>query len=105
MSKSILHDLFNGKVIPNETIVSKNPQYTLISDKISAEREFFKGMLSDEDFARLEKVEGMFGDMSSLQDEEAFAFGFRLGAAIMIDVFTGRNELIFKPGSPTSPQT
>lgn len=96
LSKSILHELFNGRIIPNQTAVSKNPQYTLISDKINVERDFFKSILSDEDFARLENIEGLFADMTTMQDEEVFAFGFRLGAALMIDVFANKNELIFK---------
>jgi hypothetical protein len=44
--KSILQELFDGDIYPDELIVPKDPQYHPINQKISDEQEYFKKKLS-----------------------------------------------------------
>nr|WP_246131979.1 DUF6809 family protein [Paenibacillus hemerocallicola] len=52
--KSILEELYHGKIRPDENIISRDPQYRSIHRKISESLDKWKGMLSEEDFNELE---------------------------------------------------
>jgi len=92
--KSILQGLYDGEVFPSELILSKDPEYLTVHSKISGEREYFKQKLSEEDGKRLEEFDNLYSRTNSMDSEASFLYGFRLGAMLMVEVFTEKEELV-----------
>ena len=91
--KSILQALYDGEIFPDELIVPKDPEYRPIHRKISAEKEYLKQKLTEEDYKRLEKIDNLLCQATSMSAYEAFSYGFKLGAILMIEIFTGADDL------------
>lgn len=91
--KSILHELYSGNIYPDELIVCKDPEYRQANRKIGEEKEYFKKRLSEDDRKRFDELEDLYVNASSMFDSEVFSYGFKLGAMIMLEVLTGREEL------------
>lgn len=49
--------------------------------------------LSGESFKKLEDLQGLLCQSSSMENEQYFSIGFKLGTLIMIEVFSGREDL------------
>lgn len=92
--KTILEELYDGNIYPNELIVSRNPEYRPLSKKISEVMETWKKKLSEDDFQQLEALLNLRCKSSSMDAAASFMYGFKLGAVIMIEVLTGKEELI-----------
>lgn len=90
--KSIIDALFEGKIVPFELIgVTGNEEHEAVNRNISEEKEYFKSKLTKEDCLRLEALENLYSQSSSIQDVETFRYGFRLGVLLMAEVFTGKD--------------
>ncbi len=86
---SILETWYNGELYPGEEIVSRNPGYRPLGEKIGKEREYFKSKLSPEDKERFEEWDGLLLTSSSMNSYANFSYGFKLGALLMCEVFNG----------------
>ena len=84
MYQSILKDLFNGEINPGET-VGKTSEDHILRNKIIAEKEYFKSILSVEDWTRLEELSDMELDVSSSYGHQCFEYGYRLCMALMLE--------------------
>ena len=91
--KSILQGLYAGEVYPDELIMPKDPEYQPVNMKISEQKAYFKQKLSEEDYRKLEEFDNLCGRSSSMDSEASFIYGFRLGAMLMIELFTGKEGL------------
>lgn len=96
--KSILEELYNGNICPDETLVPKDPQYRLINRKIAEAIENWRTKLSEQDFKELEELLYLRSQADSMQATTAFLHGFKLGASILIEVMTGKEELVRRQG-------
>ena len=94
--KTILEELYDGNIYPDELIISKNPEYKLLNKRISEMLSMWKKKLSEDDYNQLEKLLDVCSQSSSLEISESFLYGFRLGSLIMVEVFTGKDELVRK---------
>lgn len=92
--KSILEELYNGRIYPAERIVPQDPEYRPINRKIGEEKEYLKKKLSEEDLNRLSELEDMYTKSTSIEESESFSYGFKLGSLLMIEILTSRNELV-----------
>lgn len=90
--KSVLSELFRGKIYPDEQIVPNDPEYRNVNNKISDEMDCFEERLSREDFDKLEELYGLYSESSFIMEEHSFAYGFKLGTLLMTEVFMGKNE-------------
>lgn len=54
--KTILEELFDGNIYPDELIISRDPEYYPLNKKISATMEMWKKKLSEDDFKQLEDL-------------------------------------------------
>ncbi len=86
--KSILNELYYGRIVPWERGIPKTPEYKEANKDINKEKAFFKQILSEEEYKRLEVLENMYTNTSDIESADAFSYGFRLGLLIMIDVFS-----------------
>jgi hypothetical protein len=90
--ESIIKDLFFGKIKPSEKLTPKdNPEYAALMKQIKGDREYFKTILSADDFTRLDGYEVSNDLIADMQSVEAFTLGFRLGAAIVAEVYQSKD--------------
>ncbi|MNE68306.1 hypothetical protein D3C80_1639600 [compost metagenome] len=90
MSNSILEQLYFGEIRPEEVIVPKNPEYRALNKKISISKEYFKNILSENDFKLFEETFDLSGESCSMHSTEAFIYGFKMGALMMGEVLGER---------------
>lgn len=92
--KTILEELYDGNIYPDELIIPKDPGYNLLNQKISDMLEMWKKKLSDDDYKLFEMFMDLRCESSSMEASASFIYGFKLGTLIMIEVLSGRDELI-----------
>lgn len=91
--KTILEELYEGRIYPNELIIPKDPEYHPLNQKISDTIGLWKRKLSEEDYEQLEELLDLHSQSNSMYSASSFMYGFKLGANIMIEVLTGKGEL------------
>ena len=76
--KSILEELFDGSIYPDELIISRNPEYRPLNRKISDTMDMWRNKLSEHDFQELEELLDLRSQVDSLHAEASFMYGFKL---------------------------
>ena len=94
--KTILEELFNGNIYPDELIIPQDPEYPLVNQKISDTLGLWRKKLSEEDYEQLEDLLDLRSQSDSLHAAASFTYGFKLGAAIILEVLNGKGELVRK---------
>lgn len=92
--KTILHELYEGKLYPEERTVSKDPEYRPLNRKISDMISIWKGKLSEEDYRQLEDLLDLHSASSTMENTESFVCGFKLGALVMMEVLAGKEDVM-----------
>lgn len=92
--KSILEELYEGNICPDEWMISKHPEYHPLIKRISGMLEMWRNKLSEENYSQLEKLLDLRSEASSMETSEAFMNGFKLGALIIAEVLNGKEELV-----------
>ncbi|WHX50175.1 hypothetical protein QNH46_05785 [Paenibacillus woosongensis] len=92
--KSMLEALFYGDIRPEEQVVPKNPDYRSISRRLSEAMELWKEKLSSEDFNQLEEMLDLRSQSESIYASNTFINGFQLGALIMMEIYTAKEDLL-----------
>ena len=82
----ILKDLFCGTVVPWELPSSNSPELKKARQELSDFGEELQNRFSDEEFALIEEYLNKGTNLMSLEMEEAFIYGFRLGGQILLDI-------------------
>lgn len=89
---SILERLYMGNLCPIEEAIPPDADYRSLSNKIGDEREYFEGILSAEDKERFEKWNMMIFRYEDMTEFANFTQGFRLGAMLAFEIFSGRES-------------
>ncbi|WP_154122675.1 DUF6809 family protein [Paenibacillus monticola] len=92
--KIILEDLYYGRLSPNELVKPSNPEFQKINQKITESLQRLKEHFSEEEFEQVEKLFDLQSDSNSLQSTLSFIHGYRMGALMMIEVFSGDSESV-----------
>ena len=92
--KPILEELHAGNITPDELILPKDPQYRPVNQKISESMKIWQTKLAETDFQQLETLLDLRDQSSAMETSAAFAYGFKPGALIMIEVLNGREEVV-----------
>lgn len=95
----ILEALYRGQLYPDEAIVPSHPEYRALSRQVAAKAEQWRNRLGEEAFSELEEYFDLRGRVDNMHLETAFLNGFRLGANIMIEVMSKREELEQSPST------
>jgi len=82
----ILKDLWRGNVSPSERSVRPGSDYKKVSVEICKQIDRFLESLTPEGKKQMEAISDLRNDMTILGEEDAFIYGFRLGARIIMDV-------------------
>ncbi|WP_245237893.1 DUF6809 family protein [Paenibacillus etheri] len=91
----ILEDFYYGRLSPNELIKPSDPELQEINQKITDFLHLLKERLSEEDFDQVEKLFDLQSDSSSLHSALSFIQGYKIGALMMIDVFSGDKDSVY----------
>lgn len=54
--KSILQELYDGSIYPDELIISRDPEYWPLNKKISGMMDMWRNKLSKDEFTELEAL-------------------------------------------------
>jgi hypothetical protein len=94
LMKPILEELHAGQISPDELTVPKDPQYRRLNQKITDEMKAWREKLPETDYQQLEALLDLRSQTDAMEATASFAHGFKLGALIMIEVLTGREEVV-----------
>ncbi|MBP1907736.1 hypothetical protein J2Z32_004417 [Paenibacillus turicensis] len=86
--KSILEQLYIGKITPEEDIIPEDPQYRMISGQVSNMMEMWKKKLSPEDFELLEQMLDLKVELHAMQNKACFVQGYKLGAKMTAEALS-----------------
>lgn len=85
--EDILKQLYYGEIYPKESVYPSNTDYKAIQNKVSDEHKYFKKKMSFEDAERFDELKNKMYQISAMEGYENFAYGFKLGVALMLEVF------------------
>ena len=92
--KTILEELYNGHIFPAELIVPQDPEYRPLNQKISDIKKTWEKKLSAEDYQSLEILLKLCYESMDMEVSASFGYGFKLGALMMLEVVSGKEELV-----------
>lgn len=84
---SVLEELYNGNIRPNELNISQSSEYKEKHKLIVDELNLLKTELSDEQFKKIEKLFDLHYEVENILYRENFIYGFKLGSTLMHEVF------------------
>ena len=84
----ILEDLYVGDIRPNERSFKRNSQYAKALDEVVKAGDALTDDLTEAQKALFEDYMTAQREVNILTDCETFCYGFKVGAKIMLDVFT-----------------
>ena len=85
---TVLHDLYYGRISPWEHRPTSNEESRKISRKIEDEKRYFVQKMSLDDCQRFQELENLYTQSSDIEQLDAFSCGVKLGAELIIAVFT-----------------
>ncbi|SFE12117.1 hypothetical protein SAMN04487969_101166 [Paenibacillus algorifonticola] len=94
--RSLLEELCHGNMRPDVIRIANDPEYLQMSQNISEVMEAWKKKHTEDEFTELEALLDLYAQAHSMELTSTFTYGFRLGAGIMIEVLTGKEELAKK---------
>ncbi len=83
--------LFNGNINPSVAVTVKGSQYEKLANESVNVQKTLCGQLSEEQKKLLEELISIQDTLSMIVSEENYSAGFRDGAGMIMDVFTGEN--------------
>lgn len=86
--KSILEQLYIGKISPEEGIIPNDPEYRTISRQVSDMMETWKDKLSPQDFEQLEHMLDLKLEIHAMQNKACFVQGYKLGAKMTAEALS-----------------
>ncbi len=94
MRKSILKQLYDGDIYPAEAIVPREPDYRKLCRESERLAEKFRKGLMPEDKKQIEEIAQLEKRIANMQTFESFAYGFRLGTALMTDIISANIDAV-----------
>jgi hypothetical protein len=92
--KTILEALYGGRILPFETIIPENPEYKQLGQEIIDITKKWQEKLSETDYKLFEDFLELCNDSWAMETAASFVYGFRLGAALLVEVLADREELL-----------
>ena len=96
MDKTILHHLFDGEINPSEIIGTSNAELRDIFAKLEAEKPALLERLPQSTLADLERIDELTDNAHGIYSRECFVYGFKLGAMLIMEVLTSKDDLVHK---------
>ena len=87
--RTLLEELWYSNVYPQEQSTEHNSEIKEFISLMGKNRELLSSALTAEQNLTLEKYDDCVNEMNAIIEKEVFAYGFRLGGRLMIEVLTG----------------
>ena len=94
--KSILEALFEGELSPAGMITPETTEYHQVNSEIVNLTETWKQELPEEDYESLEELLELINESNMMEAAASFSYGFKLCAALLLEVVADRGELVRK---------
>jgi len=94
----VLKELFRGTISPTERFVRPGSDYNKASVEICEQLDRFLENLAPEEKKQWEAISVLRNDMALMGEEDAFIYGFRLGARMIMDVVRDYTGPFIEPG-------
>jgi len=91
---SILKELFNGEIFPAEHTAPVDQKNRKTVCQIFDIMDLLHKQLSPEQYKKLEDLMDLNADNSYTENYQMFSYGFNLGALLIIEIFTGKNDML-----------
>jgi len=95
-SQSLIHHLFNGELNPSEIIGTSNDELLKIYEKLGELKPNLLKKLPSNVFSDLEQVDNLTEEAHDIHSRECFVYGFKLGAMLILEILSSKDELIRK---------
>lgn len=95
MMQTILRAIAIGNLRMGAESMEHSPELKSAMKKVCELEETFSAVLNDSEKVLLEKLKDAQGDVNEGDSRQSFINGFRLGALVMVEVFAGRDSLVF----------
>ena len=86
--RTLLEELWYGNVYPQEQSTEHNSEIKELISLMGKNREILSSALTAEQNLTLEKYDDCLNEMNSIIEKEVFAYSFRLGSRLMLEVLT-----------------
>jgi len=90
--KTFAQDLYYGRFAPCERGRVQDPEYTHMRRKIRGIQAHFRNILQSEDWNVFDGLEDLYLQSSSIENIDAFTYGFNMGILLMIGVMEFKDE-------------
>ena len=86
--RSILEELFYGNICPNTDCRSTDKETKQLMGYIADHHDNLLSTLNDQQKELLEKFDDCYNELTDINEREIFTYAFKLGARIMLAVFS-----------------
>ncbi|MCD8231110.1 MAG: hypothetical protein LUD14_04690 [Clostridiales bacterium] len=93
----IMELLYNGKIYPQEAIMSQDERFTEAEEKVNELFDDLHDRLNDKDKKQIEEVRDTMYESQSYAEEEHFRYGLTLGVLLMQEIYEVYGARYFKP--------
>lgn len=90
---SVMTELFYGNIDPNSPNINERPAYKAAVRLLSQNERDLLPLLEGESKRLFNRFAEAYGELNEVVALEKFSFGFRLGVALMAEVFTEQHTL------------
>ena len=90
--RSILEELYYGNVCPNTDCRCNDQEIKQLMGYIADHHDKLRETLSDEQKELLEKFDDCYNELIEINERELFAYAFKLGARLAIEVLFPTQE-------------
>lgn len=90
-AKSLLEQIYDGEFFPGELIRAKDPDYLPLCREVEKAYQYLCAALNDEGKQQLERMDNLRIQTSCMDAYANFAFGFRYGALLMLEIIAGED--------------
>ena len=90
---SILQQLFYGNIRPDINFFDQEPSFTEATRNSAATKDKLTALLNEQEKDFFDKFCESRSEISEIGEYSNFSYGFKLGALLMAEAFTGINQL------------
>ena len=90
--EKILSDLYYGKIAPQLRPMVEGSKQQALQNKLADLADTLDNQLSVDDKVILDEIMSTWSNISTVNGEECFADGFRLGAKVILEIFEKDDE-------------
>lgn len=91
--RTLLEELWYGNIYPQEQSTKHSREVKNLISLMGKNREELSATFTAEQNVTLEKYDDCVNEMYSIIERDAFAYGFRLGGRLMLEILYGNDDL------------